>query len=276
MLGLLNVWKESLQIFNPMSRKLLGLTFLKALLPVYRQLIIYWGWLAVILIVAMTKTVPVSMHESIFSIVSLIAQGLWFFAICLTTRPSVLPKTCSYYCRYWRHICGFAIAMIMLIGAFYGLYAVGGISVPLLSGCVFSYHLIEDIARFFQTAIYRYVGPFIVFFTLFLLDISPMSLIHKGWFSDWHKDLMIFCANSRALTMIVYNLPIVLLVASFFVLGYYGLVLAISFIDISCMHKSLFLQVIFTYMQPIPILLYTNLYVMWIHNQAELYYIQPR
>ncbi len=274
---LLNSWRNSLQLLKRSNCKLFFLVTLKALWPTYKVLIKYWAWLwlflysgiwhavyaSIISYVSSASIVDVSAVEYATLGFEITLRYLFIFAVCLSARPSVLQKNCAYFRGYWKHFIAFLILLIIFGGAIMGLLKI--------TSQFFKYNSIATKLTLLPLACmievmlrggFAIAGIAFVFGILFILD-CPRSTF------------CLFSATKGTILMIWYNLPMCLLLIAIFNGIYFGLYELFSMFGLVGTCGIDVFSICLNLLQPIPIIVYTNVYIKWVHEQSRLYYWQP-
>jgi hypothetical protein len=100
------------------------------------------------------------------------------------------------------------------------------------------------------------LAPWYIFFLLFFID-SVQNVQNFLW-SAW-----------RALKMVVYNYPLLLVIGLFF---YTPLFIFYSYVELASTAQN----VLGAFLMPISVCTYTNVYIKKLHDQFDLYFRQPR
>lgn len=210
--GLLVSWGESLKIFSPKNL----LQFLSAtattIVQAYRVWLKYFWWLLVANVVlafaVAVSPVPVPLGGVSLELLVWFAKlylhvasrFLLVFTLYLSVRPSIEPKTLSYFLSYW-HYC--AVYAVFYVVASLGLTYFNNLfyTLQLPHAVFYAYvHVIQNIFMIHPMvgssymAHFQYSSPVFIFLTLFYLDSrgGVGDLIWSVW---------------RGIKMLVYNLP---------------------------------------------------------------------
>jgi hypothetical protein len=231
---LLQSWAESLALFKPENLKPFLLITLKSIIETYKLL--FTNFLPAIVaplgLVMIFNYVPLHLRTPILggSFLGFVILSLffWFFLVVLCARPSVHIKNWRYVFSYWRHF----------------IYYLAIVSLALMIFQVNEYELLNTFTRLY-----------LIFFMAFLLDSNAQA-----------NSVLLSCF--RALKMLFYNLPFLMIPAVFFI----------------CLNKIFsylyvfvpFLQYAEVFLLPVLIFFYVcfylNFYVKKKHEQFSLYF----
>jgi hypothetical protein len=259
---LLPAWKDSLSLILPPQGVLFFLVTLKTILRTYSTWLFYFGWLVVAFVgfdfFFLSCHVPNFIFTGPFSLSlqasSWLRLGMWYgllFTLYLAVRPSILPKSSSYFFSYGRHF-----FLFLCIALFYSW--INYLMVFVLYGCS-PVHMYELGMSFI-----------LIFFALFFLD-------SRGYVVDG------FYAFIRAIKMLVYNFPLCFILGTIFVLlframGAFELMMARTIMQTSALNvdqqlvAELVERVVYLLLLPIPVSFITNIYIKKVHEQFSLYF----
>ncbi len=272
---LIQSWKMSLRLFKPSNLKLFLLVTAKSICQVYRAMICYF-WPLIIMALTIHKY-KLSYSASLpkwLIFFDAATEILLIFFVFVAVRSSVSRKTVLYYMRHLPYLIPFGLwasfmyglnyvltyhKLLTTIQVFSVLFAIvtGGLGLLALGYLLtirnasklighLPYAIVADFSRLWFI-------PFGSFFTLFMLDSDgrPMTIV---------KSLR------RAMIMIYYNYPAVILLylCSAIIYGVFLFLILLTPAD-SWAPWGLFLA-------PIPISLFANFYIKYLHAQFSFYY----
>lgn len=274
---LFQCWKESLTLFKPANLKLFFLITVKSIWEVYKTLFRYfWPLIFAILILHIYKR-QYQMPKWL-SLLDVTLHLLFVFFVFVAARSSVPKKTISYFIRHLPFFIPFAVWIVALYSFEYLImyeklvWYVQLVSVlfAIMTGAlgwlvIRSLLTVRNVARLaghmhysiFAELLQSWFVPLGTFFTLFMLDSDgrPLTLLRS---------------LHRAMTMVYYNYPAIILlyIGSAFV---YGLILFLLLLTPAWEWApwSLFFS-------PIPISIFTNFYIKFVHSQFSLYFGQKK
>jgi hypothetical protein len=245
-------WADSLTLLKPKNFQLFVMVTIKSILEAYKLYFKYFWWLLLVmplfLFVAPDFVVAhyVEKHNGSVTLayyltllgIATSLYGILFLAACFLTRPSILQKDCSYLRTEFKKI----IVYWFLWGFVWML--------------LIKYNIFLRKMLFFLFAPVSSRSPELILFTLFFAD-SDGGL----------KNIFVSLWNS--FKMFVYNLPLFMVMILCFSVPvvFFGKLFYIS---------PLMKIVIESFLMPIGVCTYTNIYIKRLHDQFDLYFKQPQ
>ncbi len=266
---LIEAWKDSLTLCKPQALKLIFLVTLNAMWQAVRAL--YTAWF---LVPVVALSIASFFTHSI--IPGLVAYSFVLASLLLAVRPSTYIKDFAYFKHYYFRLFLFFVEFalwliviaVLLIGWEYLFVPFGHTHSMLASNKAFTFTLVNYIATFPAYCINMII--FVIY--LFLA-------IYYAIFFYLDKVGSVFVSGKKALTLLWYNLPMILLYTSIF----WGVRISLQYAI-----ASLF-AVLFSYVA-IPYILYliffalldfvlylfsfalvSNIYTKRVHDQYSLY-----
>ncbi len=244
---LLQSWADSLTLLKPKHLQLFVMVTIKSIIEAYKLYFKYFWWLLLAMplflffapdvVIAWKNNDVVSLaHYATLLGVAASLYGLLFLAACFATRPSILQKDCAYFRIQFKKI--------ILYWLVWGVLRIMLLKYALAYGRMFL--PIGNISS---------RSPELILFVLFFADSD-------GGLKN------IFVSFWNALKMIIYNLPLFAVIVFAFS---FPLVLIDKFVYISSLVKI----VIESFLMPIGVCTYTNIYIKRLHDQFDLYFKQP-
>jgi hypothetical protein len=242
---LIQAWGDSLSLLKPKHLKLFLLVTLKSVVDTYKVLLKYWWWLfAIAILFYGTIFLQAGIITYIWAnkIADYLLYDILLFATLVTARPSLEQKNGAYFRRYMIYYLPILIYYLPMI-----LLTVFFLPFGLLPITVI-------------------ISPLYIFTVLFFLDSSKKL-----------KDFAV--PFFRALKMVVYNLPLLIIVGVILYLPQYIFScinispLLIAGITIRQMHAIL--NIFSVLLVPIALIPYINIYIKKLHDQFDLYFKQP-
>jgi len=245
---LLQAWADSLSLLKPKNLKLFLLVTVKSIIDAYKVLLKYWWCLFAIIVL---------LYGAIFLQVDIVTC-LWadkmatyffydilVFATLVAVRPSLEQKNWAYFRRYIIYV----VPVILIY--FVPLVLLTLILLPL--GLLIPVTVV--------------MSPVYIFSTLFLLD-SP------GKLKDFLRSFL------RALKMVIYNFPLLIVVGVIFelpkyIFNYHVNISPLLIAGVTIMQISAIFNILSILLTPIAICFYTNMYIKQLHGQFDLYFKQP-
>jgi len=261
---LLQSWKESLLVFKPSNFKLFLMVTLKSIWETYKSLFYHFWWLVILLV-----TVP--LHKTAFGLLILFgAPLLLVYLILLIARPSVDLKNWAYFAKYILYIIPFLIIVAAIFSYYDHIYFNRpGSLTPFIS---LSQIIIFIFPVQFQYIVHRDIqlNQVELFIALQLL-LSPFIILFNLFYLDSDKSLRaIVFSFVRSLKMILYNYPACLIIWAIFLLLWY---LFWSILWCLSINFALIFELItFVLLAPIPICIFSNLYIKQVHEHFDLYF----
>lgn len=248
-------WRDALLLLLPKNFSLLFLVTLNNAIRTYRHLVIYFWWLMLLLIAThqffLSSWLPyIGISPEIIGNISgtlqILAASIWFAAVYLCARPSVLPKGFEYFSQYFLYI-PFIICWIALI-----LWTHTYIFMPFVGKMPIALAVLDWI-------IWLYAIGVALFFPFFLLD-APINMGNA------------VKAVRRALLMSWYNLPIVLIWAGVFLGICVGSYWLFALLELPKGVASAWWLAKVLVIVPFMILFFCTLYTKKVHEQFALYF----
>jgi len=268
---IIQAWKDSLRLFKVPQFKLFFLITVKSILQVYKIIGLYfWPFiLGIIIHHNYCDFYPLWLKQYTF-LIDVVLYSFFVFLIFLSIRSSVPKKTVLYYMRHLLYFFPF----ILWTGAIYWfdvlvmsrkigkVFRIIAYALSLIAGdwgiahfdvlstgpsnTTFGYIPIGEFGQFWFV-------PLGVFFTFFMLDSNgkPLTILRSLW---------------RALIMVLYNYPAVLLLYLFSIIVYGVILFAVMATPVALWAPwGLFLS-------PIPISVFANFYIKYVHDQFSIYF----
>ena len=247
---ILRSWRDSLSLLAPANLKLFVLVTLKSTFETYKVLFTRW-----VPIVTMLSMVGVTYVMWVFvgpNISDLSSVGLFFLFFLVrsvlaylqvyigyaASRPSIGLKSDAYFLRFWRHTCALMLVPLAIVT----VYALIWIGAPALRDY-------EHLMALLMHCVFNII-------ILFFLDSD-------GSLRELCRSVV------RALTMIVYNLPLMSILFAFEIGGVFGYQ-KLELYGTWWLVSMPFILSVFL------INLYTNLYIKKTHEQPDLYFDVPK
>lgn len=248
-------WRDALLLCLPKNFSLLLLVTINNAIRTYRHLVVYFGWLMVLLIAThqffLSSFLPYigispEMLDHVSHTLQIVVASVWLTAVYLCARPSVLPKSFEYFSQYLFYI-PYIICWIALV-----LWTHTYIFMPLVGRMPIALAVLDWL-------IWLYAIGVALFFPLFLLD-APISVINA------------IKAVRRALLMSWYNLPVVLIWAGAFLGACVGSYWVFALLELPEGVSSAWWLVKVLVIVPVMILFFCTLYTKKVHEQFALYF----
>jgi hypothetical protein len=240
-------WADSLTLLKPKNLQLFVMVTIKSILEAYKLYFKYFWWLLLALLIFLFIAPDLAVawknndgqnlarYATLFGM-AISLYGILFLAACFVTRPSILQKDCAYFRTQFKKIILYWLAwwclsvVLIKYGSFWKIFA--------YSDNVYS------------------CSTALIFFVLFFADSD-------GGLKN------IFISAWNAWKMVIYNLPLLLIVALCFGIP---ILLFNHLIYISPLMKV----IIAAFLMPITVCTNTNIYIKRLHDQFDLYFKQPQ
>lgn len=259
---LFQVWAESITLLKPQNLKLFLLVTLKSIVETYTILCKkFWAIAVAPLIIGMMLilgeqflgyTFFVAWGLDILLFVALIVGlFLWYFVVFLCARPSTGIKNWQYAIGYWKQGLYFCIVCLLYPFVYMGII-----------------YFLHDVMRLSFTSIWVLNDIFFkiygVLFVAFLLDSD-------GCLQS------VYLSAIRALKMLVFNLPFIIISLIPFALfnmglDYFYYYWRVSTVGVAPLWQDFPIYYLVLLLLPIPVCFYINFYVKKVHEQFNLYF----
>jgi hypothetical protein len=245
---LLQSWADSLTLLKPKNFQLFVMVTIKSIIEAYKLYIKYFWWLLLAMPLFLfiapdlgaawaNNDVASLAHYATLVGIAVSLYGILFLAACFATRPSILQKDCAYFRNQF--------TKIILYWLVWGMLRMVLLKYALSYGRMFL--PIGNVSS---------RSPELILFVLFFADSD-------GGLKN------IFVSLWNALKMIIYNLPLFAIIVFAFSSP---VVLLGKFFYISSLMKI----VIESFLMPIGVCTYANIYIKRLHDQFDLYNKQPQ
>jgi hypothetical protein len=276
MTNLLYSWKENLTLLLPRNLKPFALVTLKSIIECYKLYFKYFWWIPVTafaiglsgqFFITLGLT-PRTMTSDWFAPILVVSVMILYFinsiSIWLATRPSIDPKNCAYFRKMFITY----VPSILLVTA---LFLCGIILIR--------FSIIEIVERFFSIPDVRWKSDMVVNTALFCKGFLDFLVWTWSWMAiffitDSPATIPMFFKNcTRAVRMVIYNLPlfyVVHLIKAFCLICYHGPIPYWFIYDTTLLHFGAYLLSFI--LQPILICTLANIYIKRVYEQCDLYF----